>query len=412
MEERCFTEKIESMDGEAFVVGGWVRDHIRGVPECEWNDKDYVVTGLSETVFCALFPQAIKTGRAFPVYRMGIGGVQCEVALARSETKSSRGYRGFTATFSPATTIEKDLYRRDTTINSIAISLKTGNYIDPYGGIADIEARIIRATSLHFADDPVRALRAARQSAEMGFSIEAGTLRMMGRCREELTAEPKERLVAELGKTLAAPNPSLFFRNLRTARILDATYPRIDALIGRPQPPANHPEGDAFEHTMLAVDKSARLSDRTEVRFSVLAHDLGKTLTPDEELPRHREHDRLGLIALADWNREMTLPGLWMKCARFAIAEHMRAPRIERPGSIADFIARLEASPLGLDGIQAVILSDGKEIPNFLERYDEYLRAIHSVNGADAPPGLLGAQIGRWLHERRAKAISRVMRER
>lgn len=410
MEERSFTEKIKSAGGAAFVVGGWVRDRIRGVPEHDRRDKDYVVTGLAEAAFCSLFPKAFKTGRAFPVYRLEISGARCEVALARSEAKSGLGYRGFTTAFSPATTVEQDLYRRDTTINSIALSLKTGKFIDPYGGIADIEAGIIRATSHHFADDPVRALRAARQSAEMGFSIEAGTLRMMAFCRAELALEPGERLVAELGKALAASKPSLFFRNLRTAGILGTAYPRIDALAGRPQPQAYHPEGDAFEHTMLAVDKSTQLTNRPEVRFAVLAHDLGKALTPNDELPRHREHDRLGTTALVGWNREMTLPGTWMKCARFAIAEHMRAPRIERPGAIAGFIARLEASPLGLDGIRTVILCDNKEIPDFLKRYDEYLRAFRSVSGAHAPAHLHGPEIGQWLRERRASAIAGLLR--
>ena len=409
MEEKVFSRKVDDAGGEAFVVGGWVRDHIRGVSA---HDRDYVVTGLTEEVFCTLFPKALKTGGSFPVFRLTVGNAHCEVALARSEAKSGSGYRGFAATFSPAVTIEQDLYRRDTTINSIALSLRTGAYMDPYGGLSDIEARIIRATSQHFADDPVRALRAARQSAQMGFSIERGTIRLMQACRGELAVEPRERFVAELDKALAATRPSRFFRNLQAAGLLDVAYPQIHALIGRSQPAANHPEGDAFEHTMLAVDRSALLTDRPEVRFAVLAHDLGKALTPDEELPRHHEHDRLGLKALSAWNRCMTLPSRWLKCARFAIAEHMRAPRIERPGRIADFISRLEGNPLGPDGIKTAILCDGKAIPPFLEHYEEYLQAFRSVSGKDAPPNLHGPEIGRWLRERRAQAVADLLRRK
>lgn len=406
MRESDFACLTGQADGEVYIVGGWVRDRLRGVPA---HDRDYVVTGLTEDVFCGLFPEAFKVGNSFPVYRMPVDGDMSEVALARSERKTGTGYKGFAVSFSPDTTIEDDLFRRDTTMNSIAFSLQTKKLIDPYGGAQDIRDRMIRATSEHFTDDPVRALRAARQAAQFGFRIEPMTIEMMRACRGEIALEPKERLVKELTLALESEKPSVFFRNLLAAGILDVSYPQLFALVGVSQPPEHHPEGDAFAHTMDAVDRAALLTDRTEVRFAVLAHDLGKALTPDEMLPHHYDHDTLGLDALKAFNRTMTLPRLWVSCAAFAIKEHMRACRYGKIGKIVDFIDRLSKHPIGFDGFAAVVRADNKELPSYLQNYKVYLDAIRSVDGNDAPPELTGERVGRWVREQQIRAVMKAL---
>lgn len=408
MREQEFVQRIHEAGGKAYIAGGWPRDRLR---EKTPQDKDYVVSGLTEETFCGLFPDAFKAGNAFPVYRMRIDGVYCDVAFARSEVKTGHGYRGFSVLFAPETAIRDDLLRRDTTINSMAISLQTGALIDPHGGARDIAGGIIRATSEHFLDDPVRALRAARQAAQFGFRIEAGTLAMMRACRDEIRAEPKERLFKELALALASEKPSVFFAALSSAGILDAAYPQVAALIGKVQPEAYHPEGDAFTHTMMALDRAAAMTNRTEVRFAVLAHDLGKGTTPKEILPHHFGHEERGLEALREWNRQVTLPRLWLACANFAVREHMRACTIARTGKIVDLIVRLSHHSIGFDGFAVVMQADGGYVPPFLENYKPFLDAIRSVDGRNAPPDLKGPQIGVWVREQQVRAVADVVND-
>ena len=199
MTEAAFVEHIRSAGARVFRVGGCVRDLFRGVPA---KDVDYVLTGMTEEQLCALFPRAEKIGRSFPVYHVRVDGVRREVSFARRERKTGMGYRGFAVAYDPSVTIGEDLYRRDTTMNAMALELPTEELFDPYGGRADISAGVIRAVSPHFTDDPVRALRAARQAAEFGFAVEEGTLRYMNACAAELKNEPTELSGEEVGRWL------------------------------------------------------------------------------------------------------------------------------------------------------------------------------------------------------------------
>ena len=407
MLEEDFSAEIRRAGGKAYIVGGWVRDVIRGV---EPRDKDYVVTGVSEVTFESLFPAAHRVGRSFPVYRLRIGGAACDVAFARREAKSGAGYRGFDVRFDEATTIRDDLERRDTTINSMASSLESGALIDPFGGEGDIERRVIKATSEHFKDDPVRALRAARQSAQFGYSIEPGTLKMMSECRSEIRGEPTERIMNELSLAIGTERPSVFFRALLNTDLLDVTYPQLQALAGAEQDPRYHPEGDAFDHTMLVIDRAAAASDRPEVRFAALVHDIGKGLVHIGDRPHYYGHDRLGLTALEDWNRRMPLPSLWRTCAKFAIAEHMRVSRISRPGKITDFLTRLRWHPIGIDGMSAVTLADAHRLPPFLMNAEVYCGAMDEISGNDIPENLTGPERGLWLRARQCYAVARLLR--
>ena len=398
MDEKTFALKISDMGGRAYFAGGYVRDAVMGR---EPHDRDYVVCGVAEDVFLEGFPEAFKVGGSFPVFLLPVGEEMCEVAFARTEKKIGRGYRGFAAEFSPDVTIEDDLYRRDTTMNSMALPLLGVGLIDPYGGRDDIKNKIIRATSEHFTDDPVRALRAARQSAQFGFVIDHVTLKMMEACGPEVSAEPKERILAETEKALAADKPSIYFRALNNSHLLKIVFPWIYALIGKTQPPEYHPEGDAFEHTMMVLDDVARRCPRVEVRFAALMHDVGKGVTPDDMLPHHYGHEANGLTVLHDINRTLTLPRKWYKCAEFAIREHMRPAKIKQPGKVVDLLVRLEKHPIGADGFAAIIAADnGGEQADCLLNYERYMSAIKRAHDCTPPEKLSGAAIGEWIRQR------------
>lgn len=224
MTEMEFASRIKAKNGTAYIVGGAVRDLIIGRPS---HDKDYVVTGITEEDFISLFPTVAKVGQSFPVYLATIDSVSCEVAFARTERKSGHGYHGFVVSFDPSVTIEEDLYRRDTTMNAMAIDLITGNLVDPYDGKSAILSKTIKAVSHHFLDDPVRSLRAARQAAEHGFNISEDTLKMMVESKEELKTVTSERFFKELEKALKSAHPEIFFKYLKETDLMSVCFPFI-----------------------------------------------------------------------------------------------------------------------------------------------------------------------------------------
>ena len=406
MREEQFVKAVEGAGGTVYLVGGWVRDHLRGATP---RDKDFVITGLEREAFAELFPAASLIGHAFPVYLVEIDGVRSEVSFARRERKSGHGYRGFAVDFGAEVTIEDDLFRRDTRINSMAYRLPAMELIDPYGGRSDLAHCVIRATSHHFSEDPVRALRAARQAAELGFVIDEGTQVLMADCAAELEEEPTERIVHELSRALAAPQPSLFFEALAHASLLESVFPEIFALKGKTQPPQYHPEGDAYCHTMQIVDVVARKTQTIEARFAALVHDIGKGQTPEEMLPHHYGHEQRGLLVLDAWNERMTLPKAWLMAARFVIKEHMRAPLLKKTGKIADLLLAVEKSGLSFADFRRIICADHGTLPYYLVHGEELLRKMLQVRGTEAPPELRGAGVGKWLREERARLLAQLL---
>ena len=408
MTELDFAKKIHEAGGAAYLVGGAVRDKFRGV---EAHDKDYCVTGVDEKIFVAAFPKAAKFGKSFPVYAVEIDGKFCEVAFARTEKKIGTGYRGFEISFSPSVTIEQDLFRRDTTINAMAIELLSGKLVDPFGGREDVLNKKIRAVSKHFTDDPVRALRAARQAAQFNFEICAETIAAMKLCGEELAHEPTERIFDELETALKTDRPSIFFRSLERAELLEIIFPEIFQLRGKIQPTHFHPEGDAYEHTLKIVDEVAAVNPKPMVRFAALMHDIGKGTTPPEMLPHHYKHEKRGLEVLEQMNRRMTLPNEWKKSAAFVIREHMRAPRLSKPGKIVELLMKLNGLKLGVKDFCDIIRADNHGLPPYLERAREIIDELLKIGGKDAPPEFKGAEVGKWIFAARTKRFVEIYSE-
>lgn len=299
-------KKIEEAGGRLFLVGGAVRDNIlhRYI-----SDEDYCVVNLSEDEFIKLFSNAHTRGKSFKVF--DIEGK--EFALARKEIKIGTGHRQFNIITNKEITIEEDLKRRDITINSIAQDVLTGEIIDPFGGEEDLKNGVIRATSNHFAEDPLRVYRAARFAANFNFAVEQSTLKMMNSLKEELNSLSKERVFTEFRKALETDRPSIFFEILKKAKVLDVHFKEIYDLIGAIQPLKYHPEGDSFNHTMLALDNSVIITKKTELRFCTLVHDLGKGRTPKEMYPHHYGHEKAGVEPLKTLCKRIGTPNAWYK---------------------------------------------------------------------------------------------------
>jgi len=274
-----------SPEAKIYCVGGAVRDRLLGLPV---QDRDWVVVGSTPEAMAA---QGYKpVGKDFPVFLHPESHE--EYALARTERKTARGYQGFAVYAAPDVTLEQDLLRRDFTVNAIAED-SDGRLIDPYNGVADLRAGILRHVSPAFAEDPVRILRAGRFAARFGFSIAPETLALMREMvnNGEVDALVAERVWQELARGLMEEKPSRFFETLRSCGALKKILPEVDALFGVPQPVHYHPEIDCGIHTLMVVDDSARQGYALEVRYAALTHDLGKATTPEDTLPRHIGHE-------------------------------------------------------------------------------------------------------------------------
>ena len=400
MTEQEFGELAAKAGGRAYIVGGWVRDHLMGRNP---HDKDYVVTGFSKDKFQQVFSDSWLVGNAFPVFMLCIDGEYREVALARRERKNGTGYHGFAAESSADISIEEDLYRRDLTINSMAMDVLSKDLVDPYHGQADLREGILQPVSEHFCEDPVRALRAARFNAKLNFVPSPKLLEYMKACEIELFLEPGERIFGELKRALEYPNPSAYFRLLKQAGLLQAVYPEIYAMIGKTQPVEYHPEGDAFEHSLLMLARVAERTDNIIARFCALCHDLGKGETPLEMLPHHYGHEVKGLSVLSHWNQRMTLPNRWLKAAKYVISQHMRAPLLSKPSKISQLLMSMDAinQDLPVEDFKIIVEADHHGLPSYLVYAQEGIDRLKAVTGYDAPVKIKGAAIGEWLCQQR-----------
>lgn len=405
MNEKEFALAVKDIGGCAYAVGGLVRDRIMKRAS---KDSDYVVTGVTEEIFVKRFPLAERVGGNFPIYLVEIDEKKREVAFARNERKTGRGYKGFSVVSNPAVTIEDDLRRRDLTINSMACSLLDDALIDPFGGEKDINDKTLRATSEHFSEDPVRALRTARQAAELEFAVEPRTVELMAICKEELRFEPKERIFMELKKALESRRPSIFFRSLRSAGLLAVTFIWLFDMVGKAQPLCSRLDEDAFEHTMFVLDRVSMKTERIEVRFAALAHDIGKGVASKELLPHDYRYEKKGLEILSDINKQFCLPRVWKQCAELAIREHTSAPYLTKPEDIRDLLVTVSRHPLGFDGFNEIIKADCGILPRYLAEHGRYMAAINTVQSIAIPENLKGMEIGVWRRRMEIQALAGV----
>lgn len=327
-----------------YLVGGAVRDLLM---QKEPDDYDFCVGGLDQESFKNLFPEMVKVGKNYPIFK--VNNYDFDLQKSLDDLK-----------------MEDELKRRDFTINAIAVNIKDGKMIDPFNGIKDLEKGVISVLPDAIKKDPLRAYRAARLVSEMEessdrvFSINKETEIQIKANKKRLESLAEERVFGEFRKALLSNMPARFFKVLKELDILDVHFPEIDALIGVKQPEKYHPEGDVFNHTMLSLEAAVKRTNNPLIRFSVLVHDLGKALTPEEEWPHHYRHDRDGLKPLRKLCNRIKIPVKWRKAGELAINEHMRAFRWKkmRPGKIVHLLEKAQRSNLGIEGLANIIEAD------------------------------------------------------
>ncbi|GAB3512207.1 multifunctional CCA addition/repair protein [Pseudoxanthomonas daejeonensis] len=401
---------------DTYLVGGAVRDELLGLAP---GDRDWVVVGATpQRMLDAGFK---PVGSDFPVFLHPRTGE--EHALARTERKSGRGHRGFVVDADPAVTLEEDLQRRDFTINAIARDAQ-GDLVDPYGGVDDIDARVLRHVGPAFAEDPLRVLRAGRfmaRFAPLGFTVAPETLLLMRQmvASGELDALVPERVWQELRKALAAPQPSAFLATMHACGALAAILPEVDALYGVPQRAEYHPEIDTGVHQQMVSDMAARLAPGDDLAgFAALTHDLGKALTPGDVLPKHIGHEHAGLKPLAALCERLKVPLEHRRLAEAVCREHLNVHRLaelrdatvlellercdalRRPERVARIALTCEADARGRLGSEDADYPQGPE----LRRVHAAALAVNARD-LDGGGGLSGPQVGEAVRRARVAAI-------
>jgi tRNA nucleotidyltransferase (CCA-adding enzyme) len=392
-----------------YRVGGSVRDELLGRAGA---DRDFVVVGATPETMLASGFRAV--GRDFPVFLHP--ETQDEYALARTERKHGRGYRGFEFFASPDVTLEQDLERRDLTINAMARG-DDGVLIDPHGGRADLAAGVLRHVSPAFAEDPLRVLRVARFAARYDFTVAPETEALMREivASGELATLAPERVWQEWAKGLMEAHPARMLAVLRGCGALRALLPEVDLLFGIARPRGDFPEVDAGVHVALALDWAARHDANLAARFAVLAHDLD-TAVPPQSAGTTAARRRRNVEAARRLADRLRVP---VECRDAAVLTARWRDRIDRattmpPAELLDVLAAVDAlrRPDRLDAVLEACTADACARPGAPQAFP----AAAWLSGARAAARAVdaGAQArrvaARGPDDRRDEAIAHAVR--
>ncbi len=400
---------------ETYLVGGAVRDELLNLPV---HERDWVVVGATAKMMIDAAYQQV--GKDFPVFLHPQS--KEEFALARTERKMGKGYTGFECISDPHVSLEEDLLRRDLTINAIA-KKSDGTFVDPYGGIEDINNKILRHVSPAFNEDPLRVLRVARFAARfhhLGFTIADETFRLMQSMSAsgELSDLVAERVWKETEKGLLTQSPHIFFSILQKCGALKVLFPEIDVLFGIPQTATYHPEIDTGKHILMVLEQAARLSNDITVRFAALVHDLGKGITPQSEWPRHIQHESRGKPLVKQLCQRLKIPNHCLELGLLACEHHLNCHRAFelRPITIQKMFRSLDLyrRPERLEPFLLACYADACGRLGFEEQpYPQmkYLQACfdaaYKIGSKDIESTrLTGKDLGNLIEEKRIAAIA------
>ena len=399
---------------DVYLVGGAVRDTLLGYP---FEERDWVVVGAQPDTLLAQGYQQV--GKDFPVFLHP--ETKEEYALARTERKRGHGYTGFTVDCDPSVTLEEDLLRRDLTINAMAQD-DAGQIIDPHGGRADLENKVLRHVSDAFVEDPLRVLRTARfaaRYAHLQFTVAPDTLALMADivAQGELAHLSIERVWIEFEKALGEGHPEVFIQVLRDCHALEKLLPELEALFGVPQPEKHHPEIDTGIHVLMALQQAALLSPDTDVRFAVLLHDLGKGATPEAEWPRHIRHEQQGVKLVEQACQRLRAPRRHAELAHATCLYHTLCHRalelrgktvlkllhntdaLRRPDRFEAFLLTCEADARGRLGLEQ------RDYPqaDYLRRALATAQTVSAKQFSDS--GLTGKDLGDAINAERSRVL-------
>jgi tRNA nucleotidyltransferase (CCA-adding enzyme) len=376
----AIARRVREAGGRALIVGGWVRDRLLGRSSKDVDLEVYGVPAPKLRDLLGAFGSVNAVGESFTVYK--VAGI--DVALPRRESKTGRGHRGFEVSGDPELSIEEAARRRDFTINAIAWDPLTGEYVDPFNGRRDLEAGVLRAVDPRtFGDDSLRVLRAVQFAARFEFSLEAGTREI---CRRLLLDDlPPERIWGEIEKLLLhAPRPSRGLDLALELGVIDRLFPELKALVGCPQEPEWHPEGDVWVHTLMVVDQArTRIEDLD--RPQQIAFVDGRIRSIDHEqagvAPATAVLDRLNIQTISGYDVRRQILGI--------VAHHLKPGMFRQsPTPVSDGAFRRLALKVDLELLARVAKSDclGRG-PGFdCSAMDWFLDRARELGVQHAPP--------------------------
>jgi tRNA nucleotidyltransferase (CCA-adding enzyme) len=390
-------EAVRERGGRALLVGGSVRDRLLGLVS---KDLDLEVFGVPAPELRTLlerFGDVNAVGESFKVFK--VAGL--DVALPRRDSKVAAGHRGFDVVGDPFMTIEEAARRRDFTVNAIAFDPLTDEYLDPFGGRKDLRERRLRHVDDDtFGDDSLRVLRGLQFAARFGLTMEDATKALARRI--PLNDLPAERIWGEVEKLLLlAPRPSAGFSLALELGVIARLFPELQALVGCPQEPDWHPEGDVWVHTLMVIDQArARIDDlekprQVTVMLGAVCHDLGKPATTaviDGRI-RSMEHEPAGVaptLSLLDRLNVQTMGGYDVRRQVVGIVANHLAPNafFKSKTGVGDGAFRRLSQKVDLELLARVALSDchGRTGNFDCSGIDWFLERARALGVEHAPP--------------------------
>ena len=370
---------------ECYLIGGYVRDLLLQRPS---KDIDVVVVGSGIDMAKAVAQKLGKNTHVSIFKTYGTAQVknrqyELEFVGARRESYQQESRNPIVEDG----TLEEDQNRRDFTINALAICLnkaRFGELIDPFGGISDLEQKILRTPlnpDITFSDDPLRMLRAIRFATQLEFRIADDTLEAITRNSQRITIITKERVLDELNKIMAAPKPSIGFRLLDKCELLPIVFPEMAALKGV-EKRGNRAHKDNFDHTLKVLDNLASKSDDLWLRWSALLHDIGKPATKlwdDQQGWTFRNHNFVGSKMVPSIFKRMKLPlGDPMKFVQKMVLLHMR-PIVLSESEVTDSAVRRLLFEAGDDIDALMTLCESDITSNNMEKVKRFSQNFQLV---------------------------------
>lgn len=360
---------VKEKGGTAYYVGGYVRDELM---QMENKDIDLEIHGIECTELEEIldsFGERIEIGNSFGIYNLK--GHSVDIAMPRQERAVGRGHKDFKVDVAPFIGTEKAARRRDFTVNAIMKNVLTGEIIDHFGGVEDLEKGIIRhVNSQSFAEDPLRVLRGAQFAARFEFEIAEETVHL---CKTmDLMQLSKERVFDEMKKALLkAERPSLFFENLRKMDALGFWFLEVERTIGVEQNKNAHKEGDVWNHTMMVLDEAAKRREKTLkplwFMISALCHDFGKIVTTKERDGNFysTDHDIGGVPLAKDFLQRITSEKNLIKYVLNLTELHMRPNQLAgNKAPVFETNSLFDSAVVPIDLIQLALADKAGKLPS------------------------------------------------
>lgn len=414
--------------GRAYFVGGFVRDGLLGQDN---KDVDIEIHGISHSQLATVLDslgQRITIGESFGIFNLK--GYSVDIAMPRKESARGQGHRDFDIFVDPFIGIEGAARRRDFTINAMMQDVLTGEILDPFGGREDLNKQILRhVDDASFGEDPLRVLRGAQFAARFECTVAPETVQL---CKTmPLSHLPRERIEGELKKALLkAERPSIFFESLREMEQLDIWLPELKVLIGVPQNPAYHSEGDVWNHTMMVVDEAAKLRHKVANPYwfmlTALVHDFGKAVTTEEKngVLHAYDHETKGLPLVETFLRRLTGESKLIRYVLNLTELHMKPNTAAAMNSAPKVTTRMFDAAIDPEALICIALADDRgrisqkptpSTEDFLyQRLEVYreLMARPYVTGQDLiaaglTPGADFSQILQYAHKLRLSGVEK-----